>query len=236
MKKRKKNKFKSYRLDRSTVIRCGIICAAILVVYLIGSLFFRNHFYIRSKVNGVGASFLGAESTYNKIVKNADKYTISFKDADGNVVNEVNSSDLGVDVNYDASQVQDILDKQTGFNWIGRLIVPAEYYTATGNAYDASKVKAIAQSLDFSNHKSTKESEDAYITFDGDKWVIVDEVYGDRIDQEGVEEAIIYAVENLEEEINIADGTCYNKPDVKADDANIKAAVDKLNKYMDIDI
>ena len=67
MKKRKKNKFKSYRLDRSTVIRCGIICAAILVVYLIGSLFFRNHFYIRSKVNGVGASFLGAESTYNKI-------------------------------------------------------------------------------------------------------------------------------------------------------------------------
>ncbi|MBE5918347.1 MAG: hypothetical protein E7272_00750 [Pseudobutyrivibrio ruminis] len=236
MSKHKKNKFKSIRFYRETILRGAITCAAVLAIYLLGSLFFSNHFYIRSKVNGVGASFLGAEKTFEKIVSNADKYTISFKNADGDVVNEVSASDLGVDVNYDVSQVQDILDKQTGFNWIGRLIIPAEYYTATGNSYDASKVKAIAQSLDFSNHKSTKESEDAYITFDGDKWVIVDEVYGDRIDQEGVEEAIIYAVENLEEEINIADGTCYNKPDVKADDANIKAAVDKLNKYMDVDI
>ncbi|WP_028242487.1 L,D-transpeptidase family protein [Pseudobutyrivibrio ruminis] len=236
MKKRKKNKFKSYRLNRSTVLKGGIICAAVLIVYLAGSLFFSNHFYMRSKVNGVGASFLNAESTYNKIVKNADKYTISFKDADGKVVNEVNSSDLGVAVNYDASQVQDILDKQTGFNWIGRLIIPAEYYTATGNAYDEAKVRAVAESLDFSNQKSTKESEDAYIKFDGDKFVIVDEVYGDRIDTEGVEEAIVYAVENLQRVINIADGSCYNKPDVKADDDNIKKAVAKLNDYMDIDI
>lgn len=235
MKKETKKKLKTqvYKADKLSKLKIGIILGVVLVIYLLGSLFFMNHFYIRAKVNGVGASFKTAQSTYDKIVNSADKYTISFIDGEGNVVNEVSSSDLGVGVNYDVSQVQALLDAQTGFNWLGRLFVPVESYTATGNAYDYAKVKAVASSLDFSNQKSTKESKDAYIEFDGEKFVIVDEVYGDKIDQQGVEEAIIYAVENLQTEINLADGTCYHKPAVKADDDNIKAAVDTLNGYMD---
>lgn len=222
-----------YRAKR---IRLGIILGIILIIYLAGSLFFRNHFYIRSKVNGVGASFRTAQSTYDKIINSADKYTISFIDADGNVINEVSSSELGVGVNYDESEVQTLLDSQTGFNWVLRLFVPAEYYTATGNSYDSAKVTAVASSLDFSNQSSTTESQDATIQFDGEKFVIVDEVYGDKITEEGVEEAIIYAVENLQTEINLADGTCYEKPNVLASDANIQKAVDVLNNYMDTDI
>jgi len=222
-----------YRAKR---IRLGIILGIILIIYLAGSLFFRNHFYIRSKVNGVGASFRTAQSTYDKIINSADKYTISFIDADGNVINEVSSSELGVGVNYDESEVQTLLDSQSGFNWVLRLFVPAEYYTATGNSYDAAKVTAVASSLDFSNQSSTTESQDATIQFDGEKFVIVDEVYGDKITEEGVEEAIIYAVENLQTEINLADGTCYEKPSVLASDANIQKAVDVLNNYMDTDI
>ena len=222
-----------YRAKR---IRLGIILGIILIIYLAGSLFFRNHFYIRSKVNGVGASFRTAQSTYDKIINSADKYTISFIDAEGNVINEVSSSELGVGVNYDESEVQTLLDSQSGFNWVLRLFVPAEYYTATGNSYDAAKVTAVASSLDFSNQSSTTESQDATIQFDGEKFVIVDEVYGDKITEEGVEEAIIYAVENLQTEINLADGTCYEKPNVLASDANIQKAVDVLNNYMDTDI
>lgn len=222
-----------YRAKR---LRLGIILGIILIIYLAGSLFFRNHFYIRSKVNGVGASFRTAQSTYDKIINSADKYTISFIDGDGNVVNEVSSSELGVGVNYDESEVQTLLDSQTGFNWVLRLFAPAEYYTTTGNSYDSAKVTAVASSLDFSNQSSTTESQDATIQFDGEKFVIVDEVYGDKITEEGVEEAIIYAVENLQTEINLSDGTCYEKPNVLASDANIQKAVDVLNNYMDTDI
>lgn len=237
-KKARKNKFKSlrYYVDRKTMLRIGIIAGIVLFVYLAGSIFFRSHFYLRAKVNGVGASFLGAQSTYDKILSCADDYTISFEDADGNVVNEVSASELGVDVNYKVNEVQGLLDSQVGFNWIGRLIVPAEFYTKTGNSYDESKVRAVAESLDFTAQKATKESEDAYIKYDGNEFVIVDEVYGDRIDAEGVEEAIIYAVENLQTSINLADGTCYNKPNVTADNKKLIAAVDKLNDYMKINI
>ncbi|SCZ76710.1 L,D-transpeptidase family protein [Pseudobutyrivibrio xylanivorans] len=231
--RRKAHKF---YFDKRTMLRIEIIAGIVLFVYLAGSIFFGSHFYIRSKVNGVGASFKTAEGAYEKILTNADKYTITFENAEGEVINEVSAADLGVDVNYQVDEVQALLDQQTGFNWIGRLIIPEENYTKTGNAYDETKVRAVASSLDFSHQKSTKESENAYIKFDGNEFVIVDEVYGDRIDAQGVEEAIIYAVENLQTKISLADGTCYHKPEVKAEDANIIAAKERLNKYMNVNI
>lgn len=229
----KKNKFKRFYYDKRTMLKLEIGVGIVLFVYLAGSLFFSNHFYIRSKVNGVGASFRGAQSTYEKILSNADNYTITFENADGEVINEVSATDLGVDVNYPVEQVETLLESQTGFNWVGRIFVPAVYYTQTGNSYDAASVKAVASSLDFSHQKATAESEDAYIKFNGKEFVIVNEFYGDRIDAEGVEEAIIYAVENLKTVINLTDGTCYHKPEVKADDKNIQNAKKVLNKYLD---
>ncbi len=238
VKKKAKAQRKAHKfyLDKRTMLRIEIIAGIVLFVYLAGSIFFGSHFYIRSRVNGVGASFRTAEGAYEKILSNADKYTITFENEEGEVVNEVSAADLGVDVNYQVDEVQALLDQQTGFNWVGRLLIPAENYTKTGNAYDEAKVKQVASSLDFSHQKSTKESEDAYIKYDGNEFVIVDEIYGDRIDAEGVEEAIIYAVENLQTKINLTDGTCYHKPAVKAEDKNINAAKDLLNKYMNVNI
>lgn len=228
----KKDKGQKKSFSKAAMLKAGIIVGALLIIYLAGSIYFNDHFYIRSKVNGVGASFKDAQGAYDKIINSADHYNIKFVDGDGNVVNEVSSAELGVGVNYQVDQVQLLLDSQTGFNWVGRLFVPAEYYTATGNSYDATKVKTVASSLDFSGQQSTTESQDAYIDFDGSQFVVVEEVYGDRIDEEGVEAAIIDAVENLRTEINISDGTCYHKPAVLAEDDNINAAVDVLNGYM----
>ncbi len=234
----KKRKYKTHKinLDTKTMLKLEIIAGIVLFVYFAGCLFFGNHFYIGSSVNGVGSSFLTAEGAYDKIISNADHYNITFVDGDGKELTEISAKDLGVAVNYDVNQVQNLLDEQTGFNWVLRMLFHADNYTKTGNSFDADKVKQIASTLDFGKQTSTKDSEDAYIDFDGDKFVIVDEVYGDKIDAKGIEDAIIYAVENLEKEINITDGSCYHKPDVKHDDKNINSAVDKLNKLMDINI
>ena len=234
--KARTSKFNLRSVSRETWLRTGIIAAIVFVVYIGFSIFFMSHFYIRSTVNGVGASFATASGEYNKIIDSADSYTISFVDGDGNVINQISSGDLGVDVNYDESEVQELLDSQTGFNWVIRLFCPAHYYTATGNSYDADKVKSVASGLDFSSVSSTTESQDAYIEFDGSQFVIVDEVYGDVIDAEGLEDGIIYAIENLQTTINLEDGTCYDKPDVLASDADIQAALEVLNGYMDTDI
>ena len=219
-----------------TMLGLEIALGVVLFVYLSGSVYFENHFYIGSRVNGVEASFKNAKAAYEQILTNADDYKITFVDAKGNEVNQVSAEDLGFEVNYPVKQVQSLLDSQTGFNWVARIFVPAQYYTKTGNTYDKVKVKEISSSLDFSRRESTMESENACIYFDGESFVIEEEVYGDTIDSRGVEKAITNAVENLQTEINIEDGSCFLEPSVKADDNDINRAVEILNKYMETDI
>lgn len=56
----------------------GIIagaCAAVLLVVYIGfSIYFQNHFYFRSNVNGIPASGASAQSMLEKITARADGY------------------------------------------------------------------------------------------------------------------------------------------------------------------
>ena len=62
------HKAHNFNLDKKTMLRIEIITGIVLFVYLAGSIFFSSHFYLRSKVNGVGASFMNAESAYEKIL------------------------------------------------------------------------------------------------------------------------------------------------------------------------
>ena len=73
VKKKAKARRKAHKfyLDKRTMLRMEIIAGIVLFVYLAGSIFFGSHFYIRSRVNGVGASFRTAESAYEKILSNA---------------------------------------------------------------------------------------------------------------------------------------------------------------------
>ncbi len=231
---KKKTKTHKIKVNRVNWRKIAIIAGAAAAIYLIGSLYFSNHFYIRSKVNGVDASFKTAEAAFEKIQASADDYSIEFIDVDGNKVNEVSAKDLGVEVNYDVNQVQELLDKQTGFNWIGRIFVAAEYHTKTGNSFNMDKVKETAASLDFSGLKSTKESEDAKIEFNGSEFVVVEEVYGDKVDMQGIVDAVVYAVENLQDKIDISE--CYHKPQITKDTPELNSAVETLNSYLNTNI
>ena len=90
----KKDKGQKKSFSKAAMIKAGIIVGALLIIYLAGCIYFNDHFYIRSKVNGVGASFKDAQGAYDKIINSADHYNITFVDGDGNVVNEVSSADF----------------------------------------------------------------------------------------------------------------------------------------------
>ena len=78
----KKDKGQKKSFSKAAMLKAGIIVGALLIIYLAGSIYFSDHFYIRSKVNGVGASFKDAQGTYDKIINSADHYNITFVDGD----------------------------------------------------------------------------------------------------------------------------------------------------------
>ncbi|MCR4694821.1 MAG: L,D-transpeptidase/peptidoglycan binding protein [Pseudobutyrivibrio sp.] len=236
MSQKKAEKTSNKKIDKNTYIKIAIIAGILFVVYLLGVLFFRGHFYIRSTVNGVDASFMTAQDCYEKIVKSADVYSISFLDGQGEEIYKISPDEIGMGLSYQEDQVETILSEQSGFNWIGSIFAPKEYFTSDGNNYDQAKVASLATSLDFSQYQGNVDSEDAHIDFDGSRFFVADEVYGDKIDADSIAAAIMSAVESLETTIDVTDGSCYTKPTVLSDDKKLKTCLDVLNGYMDVHI
>ena len=59
--KSKKNiKVKDFGATNNKVVIIAAVIAALVIIYILFGIYFNNHFYIRSSVNGVGTSFKSA--------------------------------------------------------------------------------------------------------------------------------------------------------------------------------
>lgn len=211
------------------------VAAVLVVVYVAFGLFFANHFYIRSTVNGVGTSFKSAQGAYDKILEDASGFSISIVAEDDSVIKTISSEELGLSVDYDESDVAALLEGQNGFAWPYYLIVGCDYNTAQGNTYNQAQVETLAASIDIPGNDSATESTDATINYNesSGKFEIVEETYGNKVETDQLAAAIADAAGNLKTTINLKDGDCYGKPATLSTDDDINAAVDQLNAYME---
>ena len=212
-----------------------IVIAVVAAIYILGGLFFSSHFYLRSTVNGLNAGFKSASKVYEELVADTADYTLAIVQDDGYTEAEYNATSLGVEVSYTEDDVKEALTNQNGFLWPMAIFKSIEYVAGNGNSYDEDAIYELASNLDLMRNEGI-ESADAYIDFNGSEFEIVEEVYGDEIDADNCAAAIISAIENMETMIYLSDGACYKMPAVLATDEDINKAVEKLNKFLAVEI
>lgn len=238
----KKEKKQKAVLDNRAAKRAGlmalIIVAALALIYVVFGFYFNSHFYIRSTVNGVGASFKSPAGAFRAITNDASDFTITFIKEDGSDGAVVTSDQVGLSVDYDVDDVAALLEGQNGFAWGYYLIKGKAYATSQGNTFDEALVDEVVASLDLNYIAELTDSQSATITYNSGSgtFEIREEVYGNNIDKNQVKRALIDAIENLHSQIMLSDGACYEKPAVLASDAKIIAACDTLNTYMNRNI
>lgn len=233
---------KSGGLGNKTAKKAGlsalIVVVALVLIYVVLGFYFNSHFYIRSTVNGVGASFKSPAGAFKAITNDASDFTITFIKEDGSDGAVVTSDQVGLSVDYEVDDVATLLDGQNGFAWGYYLIKGKAYNTSQGNTFDETLVDQVVASLDLNYATDITESQSAAISFNSDSgaFEITEEVYGNDIDKAEVKKALIDAIENLHSQIKLSDGDCYEKPATLATDDNIIAACDTLNTYMNRNI
>ena len=217
----------------------GIIagaCAAVLLVVYIGfSIYFQNHFYFRSNVNGISASGSSAQSMLEKITARADGYELAVVDEDEKEEMIV-PDDIDLTIQIDRSHLQDLLEGQNGFAWIGALFSPKDYTLDSMVTYDADKLNQRMQSLACVQNPDATPTQNATYAYEDQKFVIVDEVYGNQIDQTVLADTLGKAITALEPEVDLSKDNCYVQPTVTADSEELKSAVDTMNDYADVKI
>lgn len=200
-----------------------------LIAYFSLALHFKNHFYFGSTINLVDVSGKTVEEAEKQIAEKFNSYSLKLQDSEG--VEEIKASDFNLKYEPDG-QVSKLKEDQNAFKWLFALINRDSSEMKEDISYDEELLKNKVDSLELFKRENITDSKDATFTYTDKGYVIVDEVYGNRVDKDVLYNKIVKAINNGEETINIEQVDCYIKPKYTAKSKEIINTKNTLNKYI----
>lgn len=228
MKKRKKRrKFKKS-------ILAGIWITGILaVIYIGGSLFFTNHFYSGTTVNGIDYSFMSPEKTKETIINEVKGYQLVIKGRNG-LSDTIDGGNIELEYVFDDTLLQ-IGKKQNGWTWIAAFFQDHEYELSQMTAFNEELLEKEIDELLFFETENRAPPRDAYIesfSKETGQYNLVEEDKGSTLIRESAVRAVTEAVSSVEEVIDLEESNCYEEPFVTKEDKKLKELHALLNQYI----
>lgn len=213
---------------RAKIIKKIFILGTIGLIYATGVFFFNDRFAYGTVINGTKYSFKTPSYVANNISNRTRNYTLKIKGS--NTYDEVTSSEFDYGETYIEGSILNLKNKQNPFLWPINPFLNKKYNLKTNVTYDEYKFKNLYSGLELADDTKVRDSKSATLEFD-DKGRLIEEkeVYGNRVDKNKLEKAILNAFHNDIEEINVKNLYIKPKYTVKSKEfANLKRSFNKL--------
>ena len=210
----------------------GVIISLItlLIIYLGTSLYFMDRFYFGSKINGASVTGKTAEDIEADILAENESYTLKLKQR-GNLEENIKGSDIEYKYNLEG-RIEDLKESQNGFGWIYGVFNSSDYKLKKEVTYNEELLKSKFDSLNCFNDDNIIETENAKIEYENNKYVIKEEVLGNKINKDILYSKVTEALNNEDKEINLEEIKVYEDPQYTANSKEVAEAKDILNKYI----
>lgn len=206
-----------------------IACGLLIVVYLGMSLYFTKHFYFGTKINGISASAKTIKKVDEEISSHIKSYTLTLEER--NEKSEKISADE-IDLKYVSNgKVEELKKQQNGFAWILDVFAKKENKLEVKVEYDNKKLQDKISRLECLDESKIVDPENASIKYKDSEFIIVDEVYGNRVIKEKLIESIEDTIKSGEFNLNLEERDLYENPEYLAESEEVKNAIENLNKY-----
>ena len=198
-----------------------IILIALLSIYIIGVIAFSKFTYANTFINGKKASFKPLKNTFSEV----ELAPINIKGRD-NTKYSLSPLEVGMEVNED-----DIVSiKQNAFIWPIEIFPKKSYDVEIEKSVDKDKLKDWVENSDL--NKNIVEPVNAKIEKTDSEYEIVEEVIGNKLDNDKVVELISEAFLDGEKEVVLEEA--YINPEITKDSLQEKRKA--LNKLKDCEI
>ena len=209
----------------------GIIFA---ICYIAVSLFFNTHFCPETYINGEDVSMCNKIETMKKLGYSSTKSNnITFMFSN-NVTEKIKASDVDYESNIETN-IENLYSKSSGFLWPFRLFGVKEYEIDFAATYNKLKLENQIKQLGVLSLDMVP-SQNAYIDYSNNDFVIIPEVIGTDID---INKLISVSEEKLSSGINVIDavsGNCYVLPEITASSPQINKMLSEIQAYKDLKI
>jgi lipoprotein-anchoring transpeptidase ErfK/SrfK len=223
---KRKKKRKIFKIVMGITVSLCTVTAAYTGI----GIYFKDHFYYGSEINSINVSGKSVQEVNELMAAELQKYTLNLKERGGK--NElITASEIGLKYNSDG-KFENLKNEQNPFMWISSVFNKEGYKMTEGITLDKKKLQERLDKLSCFDSKNIIEPKDASIKHEDNRYMIVEEVDGNKVNKDILYEHMVKAVLNKEAAIDLEEIDCYVKPQLTSSSPKIVEASDKLNKYV----
>ena len=222
------NAKKTLSNKKKALILLGITGSFLLIIYIMGVIYFYSHFFFGTTINGMNCERMSAEEVKSSIQDNLSLYSLKLilRNDQSDIIS---AEELGMTY-VDDQGVEDLLDAQNPFLWFLSFGKSQEMEVAVNMTYDTENVYAVVDSLSCVQLENVVAPKDAELVFNGTDFEIQPEVLGTTILRDALVTSIINAVDSGSTELVLEDEGLYANPTVFSDDPGLNAKMTAYNE------
>ena len=211
-------------------ISTGIIVASLLVIYLIMTAYFNNHFFFRTYINGVNVTGKSIKSAQALMTEKASDYVLTINERDDNT-EQLNGADISLKYDFN-NEITQLLEEQNPFLWIKSIFGSNKNTITDGISYDEVLLKQILENLNCLNESNVKEPVNAYINYTGDGYEIVKEDKGNKVNYDELYSKVLTDIKNINDVLDLDKEGCYEEPKYTSETDVVVQAKNTVDKYI----
>lgn len=202
--------------------------ASLMMLYLMGCIYFMNHFFFHTFINGVNVSTKKYKAADDIIRKHLSQYKLEIVGRNG-IVDYISSEDIGLRYNEMAG-ISELARKQKPYQWVR--------YTFGDYAYDIDRLylfqkaeldKKIEQLSCL--HTAVVEPRNVSFRYIQGSYKIIGEVYGNKINRNKLYNAIEAGIAKGYTRIDLEKEQCYEVPSFTLQSPKTAQTKRLLDKY-----
>lgn len=219
---------KTKSLSKTKKIVIGVV-AVLLVIYVIGVLFFHWHFQLNTTLNGHKVDFKNGSDVKAELTKTLSDHDLIL--VERNDKKEViKMSDIDASLEYN-NGVYNTLRKQNEFLWFINCFRKKNLTLEADISYDADKLEEIESNLTCLDKKNDIDVENAKVEYKDGAFQIVPEVLGTEVVKKELHKQIVQALKEDKRELNLEEAGCYKEPTIYSTDKKATDALITAQKY-----
>lgn len=206
-----------------------IITASIVLVYLLISLYFMNHFFFNTIINGVDVSLKPHDGADEAFIGYANGYRLQIIERNGEA-EEIWGQEIGMQYNRKNS-ISKIYHAQSSFKWLNSLIEEQRYYLKDIFIYDKGDLDIRISELNCLN-RDIIEPRNVSFRYAGGYYEVIKEVYGNKLHKDSVYEAVRLSVLKGQKKLDLNKSLCYIDPKYTVNSDKTPYTKKLLDKYV----
>lgn len=202
------------------------ILIVLAVVYLGVSIYFMEHFFPGTEINGVHADLYTVKQVNELLLSQARAYTLTVQERGGDALT-LTADDLGMSFSEN-EEVRVLKRRQNGFLWPRMFWQTDLYQIGPEIVYDEDAFDAAVQSC----MKRGASPENAWVELTADGYELHQEEQGAELDYESLKGQIQIASESLIPELDADAAGCYVEPEITVESEEITALTAQLDTWL----